>query len=78
MLSVKGKKKIAKGDILLLGITKASLSIDSFLSAASFIQTSNVLTDAASSGKVDRLIGLKENVIIGRLIPTGERARLED
>ena len=68
----------ATAKITLLGITKASLNTDSFLSAASFIQTSNVLTDAASSGKVDRLIGLKENVIIGRLIPTGERARLED
>lgn len=62
----------------LLGITKASLNTDSFLSAASFIQTSGVLTDAASSGKVDRLIGLKENVIIGRLIPTGERAKMEE
>lgn len=68
----------ATAKITLLGITKASLNTDSFLSAASFIQTSNVLTDAASSGKVDRLIGLKENVIIGRLIPTGERAAMED
>jgi DNA-directed RNA polymerase subunit beta' len=64
--------------ITLLGITKASLNTDSFLSAASFIQTSSVLTDAASSGKVDRLIGLKENVIIGRLIPTGDRAKMEE
>jgi len=54
----------------LLGITKSSLVSDSFLAAASFIQTSNVLTDAAASGKVDQLRGLKENVIIGRLIPT--------
>jgi DNA-directed RNA polymerase subunit beta' len=61
----------------MLGITRASLNTDSFLSAASFIQTSNVLTDAAASGKVDYLLGLKENVIIGRLIPTGEGARLE-
>ena len=78
------ERTIAKGGtpatakITLLGITKASLNTDSFLSAASFIQTSNVLTDAASSGKLDRLIGLKENVIIGRLIPTGVRARMED
>ncbi len=67
----------ATGQLTLLGITKSSLATDSFLSAASFIQTSSVLTDAASSGKVDKLLGLKENVIIGRLIPTGERARLE-
>jgi DNA-directed RNA polymerase subunit beta' len=64
----------ATGHLVILGITKASLNTDSFLSAASFIQTSNVLTDAAASGKVDNLTGLKENVIIGRLIPTGERA----
>ncbi len=68
----------ATAKITLLGITKASLNTDSFLSAASFIQTSSVLTDAASSGKVDRLIGLKENVIIGRLIPTGDRAKMEE
>ena len=68
----------ATGKLTMLGITKASLNTDSFLSAASFIQTSNVLTDAASSGKVDNLLGLKENVIIGRLIPTGERARLDE
>ncbi|HAI63187.1 TPA: DNA-directed RNA polymerase subunit beta' [candidate division WWE3 bacterium] len=67
----------ATGKLTMLGITRASLNTDSFLSAASFIQTSNVLTDAASSGKVDYLLGLKENVIIGRLIPTGDRARLE-
>lgn len=64
----------ATGRLNLLGITKASLMTDSFLSAASFIQTSNVLTDAAAAGKIDYLLGLKENVIIGRLIPTGERA----
>ncbi|MFH1235485.1 MAG: DNA-directed RNA polymerase subunit beta' [Parcubacteria group bacterium] len=69
--AVKNKKKIAKGDILLLGITKASLSIDSFLSAASFQETARVLIDAAVSGKVDNLRGLKENVIIGKLIPAG-------
>ena len=56
---------------VLLGITKASLATDSFLSAASFQETTRVLTDAALSGKVDRLLGLKENVIIGKLIPTG-------
>lgn len=66
----------ATGKLNLLGITRASLMTDSFLSAASFIHTSNVLTDAASSGKVDNLLGLKENVIIGRLIPTGDDARL--
>jgi DNA-directed RNA polymerase subunit beta' len=56
---------------VLLGITKASLATDSFLSAASFQETTRVLTDAALSGKVDNLMGLKENVIIGKLIPTG-------
>ncbi len=56
---------------ILLGLTKASLATDSFLSAASFEQTSRVLTDAAVKGKVDHLIGLKENVIIGKLIPAG-------
>jgi DNA-directed RNA polymerase subunit beta' len=61
----------AKGRIALLGITKASLATDSFLSAASFQETTRVLTDAAIKGKVDPLIGLKENVIIGKLIPAG-------
>jgi DNA-directed RNA polymerase subunit beta' len=56
---------------MLLGITKASLATDSFLSAASFQETTRVLTDAAISGKVDPLLGLKENVIIGKLIPAG-------
>jgi DNA-directed RNA polymerase subunit beta' len=56
---------------LLLGITKASLSTDSFISAASFQETTKVLTEAAVSGKVDQLRGLKENVIMGRLIPAG-------
>jgi DNA-directed RNA polymerase subunit beta' len=56
---------------VLLGITKASLATDSFLSAASFQETTRVLTDAALGGKVDHLLGLKENVIIGKLIPTG-------
>ena len=56
---------------MLLGITKAALATDSFLSAASFQETTRVLTDAAIKGKVDPLIGLKENVIIGKLIPAG-------
>ena len=61
----------ATGRPLLLGITKASLSTDSFISAASFQETTRVLTEAAISGAVDRLRGLKENVIMGRLIPAG-------
>ena len=61
----------AKGKRALLGITKAALATDSFLSAASFQETTRVLTDAAIKGKVDPLIGLKENVIIGKLIPAG-------
>ena len=56
---------------LIMGITKASLATDSFLSAASFQETTKVLTEAAIKGKVDRLIGLKENVLIGKLIPAG-------
>ncbi len=64
--------------VIILGITRASLQTESFLSAASFQETTTVLADAAAIGKVDNLIGLKENVIIGRLIPTSEeRARLE-
>ncbi len=74
------QKRIANGETglkeatytqLLLGITKASLATDSFLSAASFQETTRVLTDAAIKGKVDPLIGLKENVIIGKLVPAG-------
>jgi DNA-directed RNA polymerase subunit beta' len=61
----------ATGRPLLLGITKASLSTDSFISAASFQETTRVLTEAAVAGKVDYLRGLKENVIMGRLIPAG-------
>ncbi len=64
-------KKIAKGKKTLLGITKVALLTESFLSAASFQETARVLTDAAVKGKVDKLLGLKENVIIGRLIPAG-------
>ena len=56
---------------VLLGITKASLETDSFLSAASFQETTRVLTDAAIKGKRDELLGLKENVIIGKLVPAG-------
>ena len=61
----------AKGEETLLGITKAALATDSFLSAASFQETTRVLTEAAIKGKVDPLVGLKENVIIGKLIPAG-------
>ena len=64
-------KTPAQFDNVLLGITKASLSTDSFISAASFQETTRVLTEAAIMGKVDTLRGLKENVIIGRLIPAG-------
>ena len=64
-----GNPAVAKP--ILLGITKASLATDSFLSAASFQETTRVLTDAAIKGKVDPLVGLKENVIIGKLIPAG-------
>ncbi len=64
-------KAPAEGHPILLGITKASLATDSFLSAASFQETTRVLTDAAIKGKVDPLLGLKENVIIGKLIPAG-------
>ena len=63
--------EIAKGKQMLLGITKASLATNSFLSAASFQETTRVLTDAAIKGKNDKLMGLKENVIIGKLIPAG-------
>ena len=68
-------KEPAEGRPILLGITKASLATDSFLSAASFQETTRVLTDAAIKGKVDPLIGLKENVIIGKLIPAGTGMR---
>ncbi|HLD44502.1 MAG TPA: DNA-directed RNA polymerase subunit beta', partial [bacterium] len=70
--SIKKKKgKLAVAEPLLLGITKASLTTDSFLSAASFQETTKVLTEACISGRVDHLHGLKENVIMGRLIPAG-------
>ena len=69
-LEAEGKEP-AKGSRVLLGITKASLATESFLSAASFQETTRVLTEAAIKGKVDPLIGLKENVILGKLIPAG-------
>ncbi len=77
-LKEKGKKP-AKFEQLLLGITKVALTTESFLSAASFQETARVLIDAATGGKIDNLRGLKENVIIGRLIPagTGFKARAE-
>lgn len=61
----------ANAEPLLLGVTKASLSTDSFISAASFQETTKVLTNAAMAGRVDTLTGLKENVIMGRLVPAG-------
>jgi DNA-directed RNA polymerase subunit beta' len=68
----------AAAQVIILGITRSSLHTESWLSAASFIQTTNVLSSAAASGSVDDLMGMKENVIIGRLIPTSpERAALE-
>ncbi len=69
-LDIEGKKQM-EGRRILYGITKASLATDSFLSAASFQETTRVLTDAAIKGKEDLLLGLKENVIIGKLIPAG-------
>ena len=69
-LEAEGKKP-AEGNQIMLGITKASLATNSFMSAASFQETTKVLTEAAIKGKVDPLIGLKENVIIGKLIPAG-------
>src|SRR3546814_13781980 len=68
------KQNPAQGKPILLGITKASLQTRSFISAASFQETTRVLTEAAVQGKQDTLIGLKENVIVGRLIPAGTGA----
>ena len=65
------KKKIVSFERVLLGITKASLQTNSFISAASFQETTRVLTDASIKGKIDHLEGLKENVIVGRLVPAG-------
>ena len=72
-----GKLPATHADIL-LGITKASLSTDSFISAASFQETTRVLTEAAIMGKRDELRGLKENVIVGRLIPAGTGMAFHD
>ena len=69
--AIKENKKSAEGDLLLMGMSKASLTTESFLSAASFQETNRVLIEAAINGKVDNLRGLKENVIVGRLIPVG-------
>jgi len=74
----KAKRNPVQYNQLLLGITKASLSTDSFLSAASFQDTTRVLIAAATSGKVDNLYGLKENVILGRRIPVGTGAKYTD
>jgi DNA-directed RNA polymerase subunit beta' len=80
-------KQLVKADRILLGITKAALATESFISAASFQETTRVLTEAAVTGKRDYLRGLKENVIVGRLIPAGtgltyhydrKRKRLEE
>ena len=68
---IESGKEPATASRVLLGITKASLSTNSFLSAASFQETTRVLTEAAIKGKVDPLLGLKENIIIGKLIPAG-------
>ena len=67
----KDKKSEIKYNRILLGITKASLATDSFVSAASFQETTRVLTEAATTGRTDNLRGLKENVVVGRLIPAG-------
>ena len=72
----KGKEP-ATASVTILGITRAALLTESWLSASSFQEPTNVLTNAACRGKVDYLLGLKENVIIGRIIPTGSRAVLE-
>jgi DNA-directed RNA polymerase subunit beta' len=69
--AIRDGKHPATAKPVLLGITKASLETDSFLSAASFQETTRVLTDAAIKGKRDYLLGLKENVIIGKLVPAG-------
>ena len=68
---ISDEKTPARGERVLMGITKASLQTESFISAASFQETTRVLTDAAIKGKVDKLSGLKENVIVGRLVPAG-------
>ena len=72
---IKQGKKPATAEPMLLGITKASLQSESFISAASFQETTKVLTEAALSGKSDNLLGLKENVILGHLVPAGTMIR---
>jgi DNA-directed RNA polymerase subunit beta' len=77
---IQAGKQPAVAEPLLLGVTKASLSTGSFISAASFQETTKVLTNAAMAGRIDRLLGLKENVIMGRLVPAGtglEKYRIE-
>ena len=71
MVAKGSKPKMASATTQLLGITKASVQSQSFISAASFQETTKVLTEAALSGKIDQLVGLKENVILGHLIPAG-------
>ena len=75
---IDGGKTPATGQPVLLGITKASLQTRSFISAASFQETTRVLTEASVQGKVDTLEGLKENVIVGRLIPAGTGGMISD
>ena len=70
ILNQKEKNLLLEKEFL-MGITKASLQTESFISAASFQETTRVLTEAAIKGKVDKLVGLKENVIVGRLVPAG-------
>ena len=76
--AVEEGRKPAHGYPVLLGITKASLQTRSFISAASFQETTRVLTEAAVNGKIDTLDGLKENVIVGRLIPAGTGAMMNE
>jgi len=73
----KNKKKLAQGKVVLMGITKAALQTKSFISAASFQETTRVLTEAAVNNKTDKLLGLKENVIVGRLIPAGTGSKVK-
>jgi DNA-directed RNA polymerase subunit beta' len=76
--AISSGREPATGAPILLGITKASLQTRSFISAASFQETTRVLTEAATQGKRDKLIGLKENVIVGRLIPAGTGSAMHD
>jgi DNA-directed RNA polymerase subunit beta' len=74
---IRSGKQPPKFEPLLLGISKSSVETDSFLSAASFQETTKVLTDAAVNGKIDTLFGIKENVIIGKLIPAGTGSKFD-